>query len=359
MWNNRKKLRSLLRVATVAVGAVIAAADGDACTSAIVGGEASANGRMLLWKHRDSGHPHNYVARVDGGEGRLAFVGLFNAEDRAMREVWAGVNEAGFGVMNTASYNLAPDTAKVKDREGLVMAEALAACRTVGDFTKLLDGKLATGEPLGVQANFGAIDADGNGIYVEAYDHGYKVYDLRDEPAGVMVRSNYSYSGGDEGRLGEVRHDDAVELLKADVAARSVTPQSFTEGLSRSFYNAAEGKDMLAGGTRWIEDRGEMIPRRSSCASVVIESGRGDEQPVMWVAIGFPVFSPTVKVTLDDVPVGLRPTGNDNHAPLCDEAVRKRDLAMPRKGKSGKWLFDRKMVMKLLREERGKNKTSK
>ncbi|MEE1238513.1 MAG: hypothetical protein UHO61_01140, partial [Acutalibacteraceae bacterium] len=68
------------------------------------------------------------------------------------------------------------------------------------------------------------------------------VYDLRDAPEGVMVRSNYSYSGGDDGRLGAVRHDDAVELLKADVAARSVTPQSFTEGLSRSFYNAAEGK---------------------------------------------------------------------------------------------------------------------
>ena len=105
------------------------------CTSAIISADRALSGRMLLWKHRDSGHPHNFVAKVDRGADKagrptLAFVGLFNAGDRELKEVWAGMNEAGLGIMNTASYNLAPDTAVVKDREGLVMAEALkSSCR--------------------------------------------------------------------------------------------------------------------------------------------------------------------------------------------------------------------------------------
>ncbi len=150
------------------------------CTSAIISADRALSGRMLLWKHRDSGHPHNFVAKVDRGADKagrptLAFVGLFNAGDRELKEVWAGMNEAGLGIMNTASYNLAPDTAVVKDREGLVMAEALKSCRTVGEFLQMLDCELADGGPLGVQANFGVIDADGAGVYVETWDHGYKV----------------------------------------------------------------------------------------------------------------------------------------------------------------------------------------
>lgn len=184
---------------------------------------------------------------------------------------------------------------------------------------------------------------------MEAWDHGYEVFDLKDAGEGVMVRSNYSYSGGKEGRLGEVRHDNAVALLEGPVAGRSVTPLTLTEGLSRSFYNARLGRDMLSGDERWIEDRGEMIPRWSSCASVVIEGGVAGEMPVMWVAIGFPVLAETVKVTMDgDVPEGLLPSGKGHRSALCDRSVRMRDRVMPRKGKNGKRLFDARLLRELL-----------
>ncbi len=321
------------------------------CTSAIISADRASSGRMLLWKHRDSGHPHNFVAKVDRGADKagrptLAFVGLFNAGDRELKEVWAGMNEAGLGIMNTASYNLAPDTAVVKDREGLVMAEALKSCRTVGEFLQMLDCELADGGPLGVQANFGVIDADGAGVYVETWDHGYEVYDLKDEAGGCMIRSNYSYSGGEEGRLGEVRHDDAVALLRESLDSRNVTPLTLTDGLSRSFYHARSGRDMLEEGERWIEDKGELIPRRSSCASVVIEGGKKGEMPVMWIAIGFPTLSRTERVTLDDVPEGLLPMGKNGHSRLCDEAVARRDRVMRKRG--GKWWFDREEIKKLM-----------
>ena len=87
---------------------------------------------------------------------------LFNAGDVRLREAWVGFNEAGFAVMNTASYNLAPDTARVRDREGVIMARALATCRSVADFTSMLDSAISCGT-MGVQANFGVVDAYGAG----------------------------------------------------------------------------------------------------------------------------------------------------------------------------------------------------
>lgn len=331
------------------------------CTSAIVDGGITANGHMLLWKHRDSGCTDSFVARVErrrvdnvapisGVDSTLAFVGLFNVGDKSLREVWAGMNEAGFGIMNTASYNLVPDTAEIKDREGLVMAEALGICRSAADFLKLLDTKMASGCPLGVQANFGVIDSEGNGIYVEACDHGYEVYSLSDAADGFMVRSNYSYSGGQIGRLGEVRHDNAVALLRQPAERRSITPLTFTDGLSKSFYHASEGRDMLERASGWLVDAGEFIPRRSSSASVVIEGGCGGEPPVMWIAIGFPVLSETVRVELDDIPEGLLPDGENGHSKLSDEANQRRDMVLKRRG--GKYMFDVELLKKLMGNER-------
>lgn len=81
---------------------------------------------------------------------------LYNGGDSLLAEAWMGLNDAGFAIMNTASYNLAPDTASVKDREGIVMRLALERCRTLDDFETLLD---TLPRPLGVQANFGVLDA--------------------------------------------------------------------------------------------------------------------------------------------------------------------------------------------------------
>ena len=86
-----------------------------------------------------------------------------------------GNNETGFAVMNTASYNLAPDTAVYKDREGDVMTQALKECRVLADFESLLD---RLPRPLGVQANFGAMDATGAAAYYETCDSGFVKFDV-------------------------------------------------------------------------------------------------------------------------------------------------------------------------------------
>lgn len=317
-----------------------------ACTSAVVGGDLTLNGGVLLWKHRDSGHKDNFVARVEPTDSTLAYVALFNAGDNSLAEAWIGFNEAGFAVMNTASYNLAPDTAVVKDREGLIMSRALANCRTVDDFLKVLDREIASApEGAGVQANFGVADSEGTGMYVEMSDHRYTCYPLSAAADNVMIRSNYSYSGGTEGRLGEVRHDDAVRLFEASVARGPISAETFIEGFSRSFYHAGVGKDMLADTDyHMLTDKGEYIPRRSSCASVVIEGcasgGDPSTETVMWVAIGYPALSVPYPVTLDSIPAQLQRDPQSGRSPYCDEVNRMRDKAYPRKGKEGKWLID-------------------
>ncbi len=313
------------------------------CTSAVVSGRASLDGRTLLWKHRDSGFKDNFVDKVEATDSTLAYVALFNAGDDDLAEAWIGFNEAGFAVMNTASYNLAPDTAAVKDREGVVMSRALARCRTVEDFIGILDREMEGGRSAGIQANFGVTDANGNCAYVEAADHSYKVYPIEENGRGWMVRSNYSYSGTTGKRLGEVRHDNAVHLIEENIAD-GLAPEVFTEELSRSFYHAGKDADMMQAGYRTLTDRGEYIPRRSSCASVVVEGAVGNEDParatVMWVAIGSPMLSVAFPVTLDDIPAGLRRDPATGRSPLCDEANRRRDRAFPRKGKDGKWIID-------------------
>ena len=70
--------KRILMVIVAVLGVVIAA---DACTSAIVSGKLTANGRPLLWKNRDTNDLNNRVERIKGHDGLMEFVALFDARD--------------------------------------------------------------------------------------------------------------------------------------------------------------------------------------------------------------------------------------------------------------------------------------
>ena len=179
-----------LLIALLAMMALVVA---DACTSAIVSGKLTANGRPLLWKNRDTNDLNNRVERIVGHDGLMEFVALFDARDLKDTAAWMGFNEAGFAIMNTASYNLnGNDGVKNMDREGELMRYALERCKTVDDFENLLN---TLPKPLGVEANFGVIDAQGNGAYFETGNFKYVKFDLADAEYGILMRTNYSYSG--------------------------------------------------------------------------------------------------------------------------------------------------------------------
>ena len=89
---------------------VVAGMSAWACTSAVVSGRVTPDGRPLLWKHRDASDLNNRIVRFDAVKGQFSFVGVVNGTDTLAREVWTGYNSEGFAVMNTASYNLKNDT---------------------------------------------------------------------------------------------------------------------------------------------------------------------------------------------------------------------------------------------------------
>lgn len=305
-----------------------------ACTSALIGAGASASGHPILWKHRDSGFEQNFIERVAATDSTFGYVALFNGGDSLLLEAWTGMNDRGFAVMNTASYNLVPDTAQIKDREGIIMTLALRKCRSVNDFATLLD---TLPRPLGVQANFGVLDSSGAGAYFETGDNGYVRFDIAAD--SVIVRTNFSCSGTCGEGLGRVRYANAVHMLPR----RNITPQLLTDTISRSFYHSELGLDPYAQGWREAEDR-DFIPRRSTSASIAIELG---PEPVMWVILGYPPLSVAQRVTLDSIPQEMRPILPGAISPLCDRNVRQRRQIMNKR--NGKWIIDFKKLSRLMK----------
>lgn len=298
------------------------------CTSAIVTASRSARGAAILWKHRDTGAPYNFIARHAPTDSTLEYIALHNQDDPAGLEAWIGMNRAGLAVMNTASYNLAPDTARYKDREGVIMTIALRHLTTVDQFGRLLD---SLPRPLGVQANFGVIDAAGRAACFETCDTGYTRYDIAPGDP-TFIRTNYSHSGSRNNRLGLAREAAARHFLDR---AGGVTPQFLTDTLSASFYDAATGIDLLAGGDSTAIDRGDLIPRYISTASIAVEActspGGDGSCYVMWVRLGYPPAAATYRVTFDDIPIEVTPdTEGITPAERRADALKRQVYHLPR-----------------------------
>ncbi|MBR1883257.1 MAG: hypothetical protein IJ808_09690 [Muribaculaceae bacterium] len=305
----------------IAALVLLAALAADACTSAIVSGSLTANGRPLLWKNRDTNDQNNRVERIEAHDGLLEFVALFDARDKRDTAAWMGMNERGFAIMNTASYNLNDDSVPESemDKEGVVMRYALERCTTVDDFEQVLQ---ELPKPLGVEANFGVIDAQGNGAYFETGNYNWTRFDLKDEPSGILTRTNYSVSGREGEGMGYIRHDNEKELLRPYILERNITPATFTEVISRTFYHSRLGKNFNNNGDTWVVDQ-DFIPRRISTASIVIEGVLSWEHPsltTMWVAMGYPPCADVMPAWTGEngVPNALQGSGKNNHSAQCD-----------------------------------------
>ena len=320
----------------------------------IVGAQASASGRPLLWKHRDSSGDMNFVEHTAATDTTHAFSALYNGGDSLLTQAWAGVNDAGFAIMNTASYNLAPDTARLRDREGIVMTLALRKCTDADDFARLLD---TLPRPMGVQANFGVIDAHGGAAYFETHDHGYRRYDVNESPDGVLIRTNYSISGTDGMGMGYIRYLNAEHLAAEAIKERRVTPALLTEVLSRSFYHSLLGIDCSADTTvRWVVDQ-DFIPRHSSVASIVIEGTApgGEEEPRMWTVVGYPAAGHVVRATALHVPDELRPTMPGFTSPAAVENKKLMKRVFPIEAGSGQRYIDMDALRPIMISEHKKS----
>jgi hypothetical protein len=333
------------------LAALLYALDVCACTSAVVAGIATKNHRPIIWKNRDTDAVNNKVGRVCATDSTFEYVALFNAADSLFQNAWIGFNSQGFAILNTASYNLKDDTIpdECMDQEGRLMSIALRKCRTVDDFEKLLNN---LPKPLYVEANFGVMDAKGNGAYFETNNTTFRRYNVSDAPSGVLTRTNYSYSGRTDKGMGYIREENERYLLRPFVQSHSITPATFTEVLSRSFYHSLIGKDFATDTTRWVIDQ-DFIPRHSTTASVVIEGVLPGENPsltTMWIAMGYPPCAKVQPVWLGEggVPDSLQGLGKNGHSAQCDKVLKRKHEVFPIKRGNGIHYID---MRKLFNDE--------
>ena len=323
-----------MKILTILFFILAAVIDSRGCTSAIISGQLTSSGKPILWKNRDTSTIDNkveYIAPENVGE--YAFVALFNSNDRKCEQAWIGINQVGFAIMNTASYNLKDDNvpASKMDREGYVMAHALKHCRTVDDFAILLE---QLPKPLGVEANFGVIDEDGNGAYFECNNHDYTRFDLNDAPDGVLVRTNYSHSGRKGEGYGQIRERNAEHLLKPYITAGHIEPYTLTDILSCSFYHDLYHQDMTTIDEQYLVDQ-DFIPRYTTTATVAIEDG------IMWTALGYPPVAEIMPVwcASDGVHDDLRGLQPDGTSKACNRAkVRKNKVFSVKDGNKNRYV---------------------
>ena len=267
-----------------------------ACTSAVISGKVTPDGRPLLWKNRDTDFPQNSVKYYSGG--RYPFIAIVNSVEDNPTDVWIGTNSMGFSLMNTQSYNLVevkPDEER-GEANGRVMRRALEVCATVEDFRHFLD---TIAKPSLIEANFGVIDAKGGAALFEVDYYKYVMYDAnnpQDAPCGYIARTNFSFSGKVNEGAGYVRFMQEDKLLLPASATGQITPQWIFNELSRSFANPMMGIDLKSGDfnrpkTRgWFVDQ-DFIARSSTASSVVVQgvkSGENPELTTMWTILGYP-----------------------------------------------------------------------
>lgn len=308
-----------------------------ACTSAVVSGKVTSDGRPLLWKNRDTDFMRNHIDYVKGE--KYDFIAVVNSDNAYLKEAWMGTNSAGFALMNTQSYNLVD----VKDGEergaanGRIIYRALEVCATVEDFCHFLD---TISKPSYIEANLGVIDAKGGAVMFEVDYQKYIMYDAnnpKDAPYGYVARTNFSFAGKVNEGAGYVRYMEADQVLMKASATGSITPQFIFNDLSRSFRNRMLDIDLRNGAynrpqaSGWFVDQ-DFIPRSSTSCSVVVQGVKPDEKAeltTMWTLLG---YSPTgiaiplwVKSADKLLPELVRFSKECKAAPLSDWSLRLAD----------------------------------
>lgn len=303
-----------------------------ACTSAVISGKITPDGRPLLWKNRDTDFLLNSVQYFPGE--RFSFVAVVNSDEKEPADVWIGTNSVGFSIMNTQSYNLV----KMQEGEergaanGRVMCRALEVCATVDDFRHFLD---TLAKPSLIEANFGVIDARGGAVMFEVDYYKYRMYDANepaDAPFGYVARTNFSFAGEVNAGAGYVRYLQEDKVLMPASAMNVITPRWILDELSRSFANPLLGIDLKSGefnrprSTGWFVEQDFIARRSTSCAVIVqgVKPGENPELTTMWTALGFPPVSVAIPVWVkgaeEQLPALLVTDDNLRSSPIAKKA---------------------------------------
>jgi hypothetical protein len=309
-----------------------------ACTTFIISGKNTVDGKPILFKNRDTDKQQNSL--VFFSDGRYKYIGLVDGNEEWNKMVWGGYNEAGFAIINSAAYNNnAGDTSKLKDQEGVIMKLALQTCVTLKDFEKLL-GSLP--KPMGLNSNFGVIDAYGGAAYYETGNYDFTKFDANDTsfaPNGILVRTNHSMRADLTKGFGFCRYNTAVNTLSAAAAGKKISPQFLFNNISRNLTHSLTKTDLCANlpKERDIPEFKffiDYIPRESTASAIMIIGAKDHDHikdAVMWTILGFPLTSVAIPVWISGgshLPKAV--TMNEKlQSPVCTAALKLKAQCFP------------------------------
>jgi hypothetical protein len=299
------------------------------CTTAVVSGKATVDGRPLLWKNRDVDEQNNKLVFLT--EGPFLAIGLANATSST--SIWMGVNEKGFAIENSDSEDLGSSGAE----NGTFLRYALLHCATVDDYETLLLETNISGPK--TRANCGVIDASGNAAIFEVGSNSFHKFDASDPsdaPYAFIVRTNFAFTGDGTG-TGYIRYEQAVALLTPQAMTKTISHEFILRTLARDLNNGVidpyplpyEGsQDGLPTGYIRTNNSINRYLTRSCGIFHGVLPGENPLLTTMWVILGEPVCSVAVPVW---VMAGSLPQelSGSAAAPFCDAAIVKKAYCYP------------------------------
>lgn len=314
-----------------------------ACTTAIVSGKYTKDGKAIIWKLRDTETFQNKLGYFT--DGKYPYIGLINANDPDGKDIWGGYNNSGFAIMNSASYNTnLENPTDFKDQEGVIMKMALQSCVTLEDFEKMINN---LPKPMGLNANFGVIDAKGGCAYYETDNNKFVKFDANDTkvaPNGYLIRTNYSNTGKKDIGYGFIRNQTAVELFCEADAKNDFSINNFIKNFSRTLKHSllkTDYSEIRPSTTQGcFINSGDFIVRNESASSIIIKGVKENEDPkntCFWSMISFPLTSVTIPIWMTkDGNLPLIATAKDGKsAQLANYALILKDRIYPVKRSSG------------------------
>jgi hypothetical protein len=312
--------------------ALLIASPARACTTAVISGKATADGRPILWKNRDINNTKNEVAYITTG--KYAVTAQVNSGAR--KSIWMGVNSAGLCIENSMCKDLIGKKEIKGPGNGEFMLQALQNCATVDEVGKLLEDTNKSGRT--TSGAFGVIDAKGGAALFECSFDKYVKFDANDPkvaPEGIIVRSNFSCTGQKfecpppSDKLGEIysaeRYKRAASILLPE--AGKVDVKLLLKACARDLSDA-EGNPHPGSVNGAAGDLPDFIPtkntisRTTTVSWAVFHGVKAGENPLlttMWVGLGDPKFSSAVPCWVATASVAQELTSPDKKgaAPIC------------------------------------------
>lgn len=309
-----------------------------ACTSVIVSGRVTKDGRPIIFKHRDTNKMQNLSVVRQGPKYR--YVGVVNAGDLTPVSVWGGHNEAGFAIINTAAYNLNGNGGDT-DSDGILLRKALGLCATLADFERLID---TVKKPMDVNSNIAVLDAQGGCAYYEVGNYSYVKFDVNDTvvaPDGYLMRTNFGTTGNHKKDQGLDRYAAITTFMEKACREGHLDHEYLITHIPRYLTHGGTKRNLYDDMPESSSDTCfvsfvEYTARYYSSSVVLVQGVRLDESPlhtVSWTIMGWPLASVAMPLVL--LPSGKLPAlvtdDGTGHSWLSEYSLKLKARAFSRK----------------------------